>query len=112
MRKPPTPGQELEFARLRAFVVAGYEHVLADLPALPETHPGDVADKMWAEGADPALRSLREAAADVVDMIEDLEAPQLEAFEERLERAGAPSLSAMRRLLQNYVARDRSTDEQ
>ena len=53
MKKPPTLSQQLEFARLRAFVVAGYEHVLADLPAMPETHPGDVADKMWAEGADP-----------------------------------------------------------
>jgi hypothetical protein len=88
--------QRLEFARLRAFVVAGYEHVLSDLPAMPETHPGAVADRMWEEGPGPALRGLREAAADVVELMQDLDDAQLAAFELRLKQAGAPSLSAMR----------------
>jgi hypothetical protein len=96
MKKPPTLSQQLEFARLRAFVVAGYEHVLSDLPAMAETHPGAVADKMWEEGHPRALRGLREAAADVVELMQDLDDAQLAAFELRLKEAGAPSLSAMR----------------
>ena len=96
MKKPPTLSQQLEFARLRAFVVAGYEHVLSDLPAMPETHPGAVADKMWEEGHRRALRGLREAAADVVELMQDLDDAQLAAFELRLKQAGAPSLAAMR----------------
>jgi hypothetical protein len=93
---PPTSAERLEFTRLRAFVVAAYEHVLTGLPALPETHPGEAADKMWAEGPGPALSSLREAAADVVEMMQELDEPQVEAFEQQLARAGAPSLAGMR----------------
>jgi hypothetical protein len=96
MKKQPTLTQQLEFARLRAFVVAGYEHVLSDLPAMAEAHPGAVADKMWEEGHRRALRGLREAAADVVELMQDLDDAQLAAFEQRLKQAGAPSLSAMR----------------
>ena len=96
MKKQPTSSQQLEFARLRAFVVAGYEHALSDLPAMAETHPGAVADKMWEEDHRRALRGLREAAAEVVELMQDLDDAQLATFEQRLKQAGAPSLSAMR----------------
>jgi hypothetical protein len=43
-----------------------------------------------------ALRGLRAAAADVVEMLSDLDRAQEVAIEARLAKAGAPSLSEMR----------------
>jgi hypothetical protein len=96
MRKPPTAAQQLEFARLRAFVRVGFEDAVSSLPISPEDHPAAVADRIWAESPALALRGLREAASDVVEMLQDLRGPQEAAFEARLAAAGAPALSEMR----------------
>jgi hypothetical protein len=105
MRRNPTPSQQLEFARLRAFVATGFEDVASTLSLPPEHHPAVVADKFWAESPGAALRGLRAAAADVVEMLQDLNGPALAAVELRLAQAGAPSLSAMRDQYVNGIFR-------
>jgi hypothetical protein len=97
MRKPPTADQALEFAQLRAFVRVGFEDAIASLPLSPEDHPVAVADRMWAESSALALRGLREAASDVIEMLQDLRGTQLAAFDARLAKAGGPTLSEMRK---------------
>ena len=51
---------------------------------------------MWSESPSSALKGLRQAAADVVEMYRDLQGDDLAALEQRFEAAGAPSLAAMR----------------
>lgn len=51
---------------------------------------------MWRESPSAALKGLRQAAADVVEMFQDVEGDDLVALERRLATAGAPSLAAMR----------------
>jgi hypothetical protein len=96
LRKTPSSAQQLEFVRLRAFVTVGFERVIATLPLSPDHHPAAVADGIWAQSPALALRGLREAASDVVEMLQDLQGPQLAAFDARLAKAGAPTLSDMR----------------
>lgn len=104
MPKKPTPGEQLEFAQLRAFVATSFEDCAGmSLPA--ETAPAAVADRMWARSPGLALRGLRAAAADAVEMLKDLEGPGLAAFEARLAQAGAPSFSAMRDRSRNDIFR-------
>ena len=81
---------------MRAFITVGLEHVIATLPLSPDHHPAAVADGIWAQSPALALRGLREAASDVVEMLQDLQGPQLAAFDARLAKAGAPTLSDMR----------------
>ena len=81
---------------MRAFITVGFEHVIATLPLSPDQHPAAAADRIWAQSPALALRGLREAASDVVEMLQDLHGPQLAAFDARLAKAGAPTLSDMR----------------
>jgi len=97
MRKPPTADQQLEFTQLKAFVTVGFEDAVATLPLSPEDYPAAVADRMWVESPTLALRGLREAASDVIEMLRDLQGPRLAAFDARLAKAGATTLSDMRR---------------
>lgn len=103
MGKSPTVEQQQEFARLRAFVAAVFDDVLASQPHQPEHHPGAVADRMWARSPALAVRGIRAAASDCVEMLQDLDGPELAAFEARLSAAGAPALSEMR----NRTRKDR-----
>ena len=84
MKKPPTTTQRLEFEKLRAFVSVGFQDGLA------------VADRMWSESPSAALKGIRQAAADVVEMFQDVQGDDLVALEQRFAAAGAPSLAAMR----------------
>ena len=88
--------QQLEFDKLRAFVAVGFDYVYDSTPIAPEHHPAAVADGMWAASPGTALRGLRAAAADVVEMLQDLKGDDLIAFEKRLAENDAPSLAAMR----------------
>ncbi len=81
---------------MRAFVAAGFEYVFRSTPLPPEQHPAAVADRMWAASPATGLRGIRLAAADVVEMLQDLKGDDLLAFEKRLAEVGAPSLAAMR----------------
>ena len=97
VKKGPTPAQQLEFERLRAFVIAGFEDMCRSSEMPPEQHPAAAVDRMWSEvSPSTALKGLRAAADDVVEMLQDLKGGDLAAFEKRLEDAGAPSLAAMR----------------
>ena len=91
-RPRPTPDQELEFTRLRAFVVVGFESL--SFPV--ESQVGRTADAFWAKSPSMALRGLRQAVSDVVEMTQDLEGLALDDLEARLREAGAPSLRSMR----------------
>ena len=51
---------------------------------------------MWSESPSVALKGLRQAAADVVEMFQDIHGDDLAALEQRFAAAGAPSLAAMR----------------
>ena len=96
MKKSPTAGQRLEFETLRAFVTVGFEDTLGASGLPPEHHPSAVADRMWSESPTIALKGLRQAAADVVEMFQDIKGDDLAALEQRFAVAGAPSLAAMR----------------
>ena len=96
MPKDPTTAQRLEFEKLRAFAVVGFEHLYSFSATAPEDHPAAVVDRMWSESPSAALKGLRQAAADVVEMSRDVEGDDLVALEGRLAAAGAPSLAAMR----------------
>ena len=97
MKKNPTNAQRLEFEKLRAFVVVGFENVLRSFSLPPERHPAAVADQMWASSPVTALKGLRQAASDVVEMLQDLAGDDLAVMETRLAQANAPSLAGMRR---------------
>ena len=62
----------------------------------PEHVPAAVADRMWSTSPSTALKGLRQAAADVVEMYQDIKGDELAALERRFAAAGAPSLAAMR----------------
>src|SRR5688572_7436395 len=95
--KGPTPAQQLEFEKLRAFVAVGFDDVWRSSAMAPEQHPAVVVDRMWrAESPATALKGLRQAAGDVVEMLQDLDGAELIAFEKRLAEVGAPSLADMR----------------
>lgn len=74
----------------------GFEDVIAAVPQPGDDHPAAVADRMWAESPARALRGLREAALDVVELLRDVHGSQLSAFDARFANAGAPTLSDMR----------------
>lgn len=96
MRKP-TADQLAEFAQLKAFVIVGFEDAVTTLRLPPDDRPAAVADRMWGESPAVALRGLRIAAADVVEMLQDLHGSELAAFDARLAKAGAPAFTEMRR---------------
>jgi hypothetical protein len=96
MKKDPTTAQRLEFEKLRAFVSVGFEDVCRSSAIAPEHLPAAVADRMWSTSPATALKGLRQAAADVVEMFQDFEGADLLTLEGRLAAAGAPSLAAMR----------------
>ena len=96
MKKAPTTAERLEFERLRAFVAVGFEDMCYASGLAPEHHPVAVVDRMWSTSPSTALKGLRQAAADVVEMFQDIQGDDLVALEERFAAAGAPSLAAMR----------------
>jgi hypothetical protein len=77
MSKTPSSAQQLEFVRLRAFITVGFEHVFATRSLSPDHYPAAVADRIWAQSPALALRGLREAASDVVEMLQDLDGSQV-----------------------------------
>ena len=62
-----------------------------------EQHPAAVVDRLWREVSPAtALKGLRQAATDLVEMLQDREGDAVVAFKKRLVAAGAPSLAEMR----------------
>ena len=96
VKKPPTATQRLEFDKLRAFMAVGFEEMCSASGMAPEQHPVAIADRIWSESPSAALKGLRQAAADVVEMYQDMQGDDLAALERRFAAAGAPSLAAMR----------------
>src|SRR5688572_19894310 len=99
MRKPPTPAQQAEYTRLRAFVETAFESgVFGDLAGLrADAHPSAALDSLWACSSPAlALKGLRSSVSDVVEATQDWGDAAVAALESRLAAAGAPSLAAMR----------------
>ena len=96
MKNRPTTTQRLEFEKLRAFVAVGFADMCDASGIAPEHRPVAVVDRMWSSSPSTALKGLRQAAADVVEMYQDIKDDDLAALEQRFAAAGAPSLAAMR----------------
>src|SRR5262245_40206246 len=94
MGKPLTNAQQAEYERLKAFLAVALERFVSPSES-PEEHPLAALGRLEMRSPAGALRGLREAVRDMIDMYELAPEVERERLDVRLTARGAPSLRSV-----------------